>query len=90
MPEWGLSGSPLVISNRVVVSAGGRDGRSLLLWNVQSGQLIASGGSSSVEYSSPYLTELAGVPQILQFNHLLRLYRNTNQNTNRSQLLLLR
>jgi outer membrane protein assembly factor BamB len=69
MPEWGLSGSPLVISNRVVVSAGGRDGRSLLLWNVQSGQLIASGGSSSAEYSSPYLTELAGVPQILQFNH---------------------
>ncbi len=69
MPEWGLSGSPLVISNRVVVSAGGRDGRSLLLWNLQSGQLIASGGSSSAEYSSPYLTELAGVPQILQFNH---------------------
>ena len=69
MPEWGLSGSPLVISNRVIVSAGGRDGRSLLMWHLDSGRLLASGGSSSAEYSSPYLTELAGVPQILQFNH---------------------
>ena len=69
MPEWGLSGSPLVISNRVIVSAGGRDGRSLLMWHLESGQLLASGGSSSAQYSSPYLTELAGVPQILQFNH---------------------
>ena len=69
MPEWGLSGSPLVISNRVIVSAGGRDGRSLLIWHLDSGQLLASGGSSSAEYSSPYLTELVGVPQILQFNH---------------------
>lgn len=69
MPEWGLSGSPLVISNRVIVSAGGRDGRSLLMWHLQSGQLLASGGSSSAQYSSPYLTDLAGVPQILQFNH---------------------
>jgi outer membrane protein assembly factor BamB len=69
MPEWGLSGSPLVISNRIIVSAGGRDGRSLLMWHLESGQLLASGGSSSAQYSSPYLTELAGVPQILQFNH---------------------
>lgn len=69
MPEWGLSGSPLVISNRVVVSAGGRDGRSLLLWHLQTGELLASGGSSSAEYGSPCLLELAGVPQILQFHH---------------------
>lgn len=69
MPEWGLSGSPLVISHRVVVSAGGRDGRSLLVWHLQTGELLASGGSSSAEYSSPCLLELAGVPQILQFHH---------------------
>jgi len=69
MPEWGLSGSPLVVSNRVIVSAGGGDGRSLLMWHLESGQLVASGGSSSAQYSSPWLTELAGVPQILQFNH---------------------
>ena len=69
MPEWGLSGSPLVISNRVAVSAGGRDGRSLLLWHLQTGELLASGGSSSAEYGSPCLLELAGVPQILQFHH---------------------
>ncbi len=69
MPEWGLSGSPLVVSNRIVVSAGGRNGRSLLVWHLQSGQLLASGGSSSAEYGSPFLVELAGIPQILQFHH---------------------
>jgi outer membrane protein assembly factor BamB len=69
MPEWGLSGSPLVVSNRVIVSAGGKDGRSLLMWHLETGQLLASGGSSSAEYGSPYLIELAGVPQILQFHH---------------------
>lgn len=69
MPEWGLSGSPLVVSNRVFVSAGGQDGRSLLVWDLRDGRLLASGGSASAEYGSPFLTVLAGVPQILQFNH---------------------
>ena len=69
MPEWGLSGSPLVVSNRVIVSAGGSNGRSLLIWDLHTGRLLASGGSTSAEYGSPWLTELAGVPQVLQFNH---------------------
>lgn len=67
--DWGASGSPLVIGNIVVVSAGGSPGHSLVSYDKQTGEPVWHGGSDRSGYSSPVLAELAGVPQILIFNH---------------------
>jgi len=67
-PEWGRSGSPLVVDDVVVVSAGGSAGRSLVAYDRGTGERAWSDGDDFCGYSSPYPTTLAGVPQILIFN----------------------
>jgi len=67
-PSWGFAGSPLVFDGLVVVSAGGADGRSLLAYHAESGELAWSGGGQRASYSTPFLTTLAGRRQILAFN----------------------
>ncbi len=67
-PGWGKSCSPLVLGGRVVVSAGGRAGRSLVAYATVSGEPLWSGGDSGSGYSSPLLATLARVPQILILN----------------------
>jgi outer membrane protein assembly factor BamB len=66
--EWGKSGSPLVWQGLVVVSAGGSDGRSMLAYDWDSGDLVWSGGDDRSGYSSPRLATLAGQEQILILN----------------------
>ncbi len=66
--EWGMSGSPLIHKNLVIVSAGGKDDRSLVAYERRSGELVWHGGTDSAGYSSPLFTTLAGLPQILIFN----------------------
>lgn len=68
VPEWGFAGSPLVVGGRVIVSAGGRDGRSLLAYHADTGEIVWSGGSRPANYSSPVLLTLAATPQIVMFN----------------------
>ncbi|MDZ7364099.1 MAG: PQQ-like beta-propeller repeat protein [candidate division KSB1 bacterium] len=65
---WGMSGSPLVIDSLVVINAGGRDGKSLAAYHRDSGAKIWNGGSDRTAYSSPLITTLAGIRQILIFN----------------------
>ena len=67
--SWGMSGSPLVLGDAVVVSAGGREGKSLVAYHKDTGERIWRGGSSPAGYSSPLITTLVGVPQILIFNY---------------------
>ncbi len=68
VPEWGFAGSPLVLEDRVIVSAGGRDDRSLIAYSAGTGDVVWTGGSAPAGYSSPAHAVLAGVPQILVFN----------------------
>jgi outer membrane protein assembly factor BamB len=68
MPEWGYSGSPLSLSDWIIVSAGGGDGKSLVAFRTTDGGVAWSGGSAGANYSSPFYTTLAGTPQILSFN----------------------
>ncbi len=67
--SWGMSGSPLVMGDLVVVSAGGQEGKSLVAYHKDTGERIWRGGSSPAGYSSPLITTLAGVSQILIFNY---------------------
>ena len=68
VPEWGYSASPLVYEGRVIVTAGGK-GKLLVAYDRNSGDMIWSGGDGRIGYSSPTLMMLAGVLQIVSFNH---------------------
>jgi outer membrane protein assembly factor BamB len=66
--EWGMSGSPLVHGDLVIVSAGGDEGRSLVAYNKLTGEPAWHGGTDRAGYSSPRLAILAGIPQVLVLN----------------------
>ena len=66
--EWGFSGSPLILDTLVVVSPGGPDGRSLVAYHWDSGEMVWSGGSDPAGHSSPQLSTLFDTPQILILN----------------------
>jgi outer membrane protein assembly factor BamB len=64
----GVSGSPLVVDNLVVVSPTGSNGISLAAYHKDSGKRVWRAGSDQASYSSPLLATLGGVPQILLYN----------------------
>ena len=66
--SWGTSGSPLVDGDRVVVSAGGREGRSLVAYRADTGEPLWATGHDRQGYSSATIATLAGRRQILVFN----------------------
>ena len=68
IPDWGYSGSPLVLSDTVVVCAGGPRGRSLVAYDKATGEFVWGSGSEPAHYSSPLLAVVGGVEQLLIFN----------------------
>ena len=67
-PRWGKSCSPLVYENKVIVSAGGTDGNSLVAYDLANGDMVWSGGDDASAYASPEALTLGGVPQIVIVN----------------------
>ena len=63
VPPWGVSISPLVFDDLVVVSAGGA-----VAYHRETGKVAWKGYRIQSGYSSPFLTTLAGVEQIVIFN----------------------
>ena len=61
VPEWGFAGSPLVVDDLVVVATGGR----MVAYDRGSGERRWLGPKGVGGYSSPHLTNIAGVRQIL-------------------------
>ncbi len=68
-PYWGVSTSPLVDGNRVVVHFGTDDVGALVALDVQNGKEVWSHGNDGPSYSSPLLVQLHGVRQIIEWNH---------------------
>jgi outer membrane protein assembly factor BamB len=66
--SWGTSGSPLLDGERVVVSAGGKDGRSLVAYRADTGEPVWAAGHDQQSYSSATIATLAGRRQVLIFN----------------------
>ncbi len=66
--QWGRSGSPLIVDDKVVVSAGGPNGRSLVAYNKWTGQPTWSAGNDQSSYASPVLATLAGRRQVVTVN----------------------
>jgi outer membrane protein assembly factor BamB len=63
--DHGLSTSPLVVGNTVVVLPGGGNGQSVVAYDRESGRRAWSALDDRAAYSSPMLVTLAGVKQIL-------------------------
>ncbi len=66
--SWGRSGSPLVVDDKLIVSAGGPNGRSLVAYNKLTGETIWTAGDDRASYASPVYAVLGGVPQIVTVN----------------------
>jgi outer membrane protein assembly factor BamB len=69
---WGMSGSPLVFDNAVVVSPGTQrssaEGRALVAYDRLTGRELWRSGNTRAGYSSPMLATLAGQRQIVLFD----------------------
>lgn len=65
VPQWGFSGSPLVVQGIVTVFAGGPEGKSVLAYDAGTGKLAWSAGAGKLSYGSTHSATLAGVEQIL-------------------------
>jgi outer membrane protein assembly factor BamB len=63
---WGLSESPLVLSDRVIVNAGGR-GASIVAVNKDNGNQLWRSQGDEAGYSSAILHEVGGIPQAIVF-----------------------
>jgi outer membrane protein assembly factor BamB len=61
VPTWGFSSSPLVVDDVVIVAAAG----TLVAYDIASGELRWKGPARGGSYSSPHLTTVGGVPQVI-------------------------
>jgi len=66
--QWGMSCSPLVVDDLVVVEAGGGNNRSLVAYRAATGDFVWGSGNDDAGYSSPFVADLAGIRQIVIFN----------------------
>ena len=66
--EWGMSGSPLVYDNLVVVNAGGKKMHGVLAYDRLTGEIVWSAGSKQASYTTPSLEQIDGERQLLIFD----------------------
>lgn len=66
VPQWGLSGSPVVAGGLLLVEAGGSDALMVAL-NKQNGREVWRSGSGKAGYSTPLVIEVNGVEQAVFF-----------------------
>jgi outer membrane protein assembly factor BamB len=68
-PMWGFAASPLVTGSNVIVWAGGKDGKGLLAFDVESGALRWSTAAGDHSYGSPQLSIIAGAELVLMLSN---------------------
>jgi outer membrane protein assembly factor BamB len=66
--DWGVSHSPLIVGENIIVTPGGSSGRSVVAYQKDTGELVWSGGERGSSYSSPFLPTVYGNQQIVVFN----------------------
>jgi len=67
VPQWGVSSSPLVEGDRLIVEVGGGNGSAFAAFNKETGEVVWSSGSSKPGYASPIAVTLQGRRQIVFF-----------------------
>ncbi len=68
-PYWGVSTSPLVDEDRLVVHLGNDEKGMLVAFDVKTGKEVWTQGNHGTAYASPLVVEIAGVRQIVDWNH---------------------
>lgn len=63
--QWGMSGAPLIVDDKVVVLPGGKQGKSVVAYNKLTGAPVWKSLSDTQAYVTPMLVTLAGKRQIL-------------------------
>ncbi len=63
--SWGMSASPLVVDDKVIVTNSGIGGGSILAYHAETGELLWKTDAGQQGYSSPVVAKLAGRRQIL-------------------------
>jgi len=63
--SWGMSASPLIVDDKVIVLPGGTRGNSVVAYDKLSGAPIWKALSDEAAYTSPMLATIGGVRQIL-------------------------
>ena len=66
--EWGMSATPLLYKDLIITLPGGTNGNSLVAYDKMTGEKKWSGGNSIASYSSPQISVVDGVEQILVHN----------------------
>jgi outer membrane protein assembly factor BamB len=64
VPDWGFASSPLIVNDVVIVAAAGK----LVAYDAATGALRWSAPGDDAGYSSPHLSVIRGVPQVLLVN----------------------
>ena len=62
---WGMSASPLIVDETVIVLPGGSNGRSVVAYNRHNGSTAWTALDDRAAYASPMLVTLGGVRQLL-------------------------
>ena len=70
VPDWGFAASPLVGDDKVIVFAGGGNGKGTVAYHTADGEVAWFGGSGSHSFSSAQLARINGVEQILMAHDL--------------------
>ena len=63
--EWGMSGSPLIVDDKVIVLPGGTSGKSVAAYNRLTGQPVWQSLNDRQGYVSPMLAQLSGKRQVV-------------------------
>ncbi|MDQ1590359.1 MAG: outer membrane protein assembly factor BamB [Pyrinomonadaceae bacterium] len=63
--QWGMAASPLIVDDKVVVLAGGTNGKGVVAYNKATGARVWSSLNDNASYTSPMLVTLSGKRQIL-------------------------
>jgi len=66
--EWGISGSPLVVDDLVITIPGTAEGRSVIAYNRNTGDIVWAAGTFPASYGGPSLAEFHGVRQVLIYH----------------------
>lgn len=67
VPQWGISTSPLVEGDALMLDVGGRSGFSLMAFDAASGKVRWSSQADTPGYSSPLVITVGGLSQVLFF-----------------------
>ena len=66
-PQWGISTSPLVEGNLLLVDVGGSGGKSLVAFDKKTGKTVWTSQNEQAGYSAPIAITVGGVRQVIFF-----------------------